>query len=53
MFTSGSHGVPNVNLLDFMFLMVGTFCDLLQTSSSKIQSFFSKQEYVLGILTVL
>ena len=23
MFTSGSHGVPNVNLLDFMFFLVG------------------------------
>ena len=31
------HGVPNVNLFNFIFLLVdyGKFCDLLQMSDSK------------------
>ena len=42
---SGSHGVPNVNLFDFMFLLVdyGKFCDLLRMSYSKTPTFFLKK----------
>ena len=41
----GSHGVPNVNLFDFMFLLVdyGKFCDLLQMSDSKTPMIFLKK----------
>ena len=41
----GSHGVPNVNLFDFMFLLVdyGKFCDLLQMSDSKTPMIFVKK----------
>ena len=47
------HGVPNVSLFDFKFLLVDyevvKFCVLLRTSSSKTQMLFLKknifQEY--------
>ena len=46
---SGSHGVPNVNLFDFMFLLVdyGKFCDLLRISYSKTPMFFLKKNIFL------
>ena len=42
---SGSHGVPDVNLVDFMFPLVdyGQFCDLLGMSYSKTPMFFLKK----------
>ena len=44
---SGSRGVPNVNLFDFMFLLVdyGKFCDLLRMSYSKTPMFFQRRIY--------
>ena len=51
----GSHGVPVVNLFDFLFLLVNqgkvlcSFMSKLQQNSDA----FSKQEYIPGILTVL
>ena len=53
---SGCHGVPNVNLFDFMFLQVNygfifqLFCE---RASEKLRCLFSKEEYILGILSFL
>ena len=44
---SGSHGVANANSFDFIVLLVD--CHLLRTNSDA----FSKEEYILGILTVV
>ena len=40
-----NHGVPNVNIFDFMFPLVdyGKFCDLLQMSDSKTPMIFLKK----------
>ena len=43
---SSSHGVPNVNLFDFVFLLVDyskVLCYILQTSFGKSQMLFLKK----------
>ena len=46
---SGSHGVPTVNLFDFVspgqlwYIFFVKFCDLLRTSPSKTQKLFQKK----------
>ena len=52
---SGIHEVPNVNLLDFMFLLVD-YAKVLCSTANELQKnsdAFSKEEYIPGILTVL
>ena len=52
---SVSHVVPNVNLFDLMFLLVD-YGKVLWSFASELQQnsdAFSKEEYILGILTVL
>ena len=51
----GIHEVPNVNLLDFMFLLVD-YAKVLCSAANELQKnsdAFSKEEYIPGILTVL
>ena len=62
---SGSHGVPNINLFDFMLLLVDygkVFCftvnELQQNSDAfffcfVLSCFFFNEEYIPGILTGL
>ena len=52
---SSSHEVPNVNLFDFMFLRVDygkVFCSSANELQQKSDA-FSKEDYILGIVTVL
>ena len=52
---SGSYVAPNVNLFDLMFLLVD-YGKVLWSFASELQQnsdAFSKEEYILGILTVL
>ena len=52
---SGSHGVPNVNLFDFMFLLVD-YGKVLCSTANELQQYsdvFSKEEFIPAILTVL
>ena len=51
---SGSHGVPNANLFNFMFLLVN-FGKVLCSSANELQqnSNASREEYIPQILTVL
>ena len=51
---SGSHGVPNVNLFDFMFLLVD-YVEVLWSFANELQQnsdAFSKEDYIVGILSV-
>ena len=51
---SSSHGVPNANLFNFMFLLVN-FGKVLCSSANELQqnSNASREEYIPQILTVL
>ena len=52
---SGSHGVPHVNLFDFIFLLVD-YNKVLRSFAKELQQnsdAFFKEEYILGMLTVL
>ena len=51
----GIHGVPNVNLFDFTFLLVN-FCKVLCSSANELQQNSNasfREEYIPQILTVL
>ena len=50
---SGSHGVPNVNLFDFMFLLVDYGKVFCSTNERAPADAFSKEEYIPGTLTDL
>ena len=52
---SGSHGVPNANLIKFTFLLVD-FGEVLCSSANELQqnsNASSREEYILQLLTVL
>ena len=52
---SGSHEVPNVNLFDFMFLLID-YGKVFFSSANELQwksDAFSKEDYILGIVTGL
>ena len=52
---SGSHGIPNANLLNFTFLLVN-FGKVLCSSANELQqnsNAFSREDYIPHILTVL
>ena len=52
---SGSHGVPNVNLFNFRFLLVN-FGKVLCSSANELQqnsNACSREDYIPQILTVL
>ena len=49
---SGSHGVPTVHLLNFMFLLV-EYGKVLCSTANELQHASSREEYIPRILTVL